>query len=155
VTLVTLTPDELYLAGVIGVRRRVVSIGNGAADRNHYDPAHAEWATDIEGAAAELAVAKVLDRYHAGLNYRAPTDVGGRLHVRHTVRDDGCLIVRDRDPDFDPFVLVVGFAPRYRIAGWLYGREAKRDEWRSVPTGGPAAYFVPQQALQPLPDRRP
>ena len=152
---VVLCTDELYVAAMSGIHRRIVRLAT--PDRNYYDDAHQEWTTSIEGAAGEYVVAKVLDRYPSGLVFGGSyvvADVGDRIHVRTRTKDHYDLIVRDRDPDDEPFVLVTGHAPRYTVRGWIYGRDAKREDWRQTYGGGVPAYFVPQSALRPLPDRR-
>jgi hypothetical protein len=146
---VELTPDELYIAGMTGIHRRICSIRARAADQSYTDPTHSEWATDIEAAAAELAVAKILNRYPTGLTQFSSVDVSKTVHIRHTTRDNGSLIVRDRDPR-GVFIFVTGHAPRYEIHGFIKTTDAKREEWLRAPNGGPPAYFVPRAALTPL-----
>jgi hypothetical protein len=153
---VTLTSQELSLAAIVGVLRRIDGLRRERPAAYGYrgtDP----WATDIEGCAAELAVAKYVDRHWTvplanGSLDTIPADVGTDIQVRSTRRDDGCLIVHKQDSDDHRFWLVITHrAPNYILAGWLWGHEAKRDEfWR---TGERPAYFVPQSHLhEPLTD---
>lgn len=116
-----------------------------------------------QGIITECAAAKGMNRYWEGIgtDYRHDNDVGG-VQVRGTPRLDGHLIVRPGD-DMEhldkPWVLVLGpvsgrrGAPgseHYRLAGWVYGREAVREEWVRSPNGRPPAYFAPQHALHEM-----
>ena len=39
---------------------------------------------------------------------------------------------------------------RYRIAGWIWARDAKKEEdWKIAPHGGPPMWAVPQSELRP------
>jgi len=99
-----------------------------------------------------VAVALGCPEEGEGVNtFKAP-DIGDNIQVRQTDRWDGCLIVRDDDKDGQFYVCVVGRCPHFRIAGWMLGMEAKQDQWRRSPNGGPPAYFVPQENLYPFLD---
>jgi len=152
VTQVRLSFGEVVLAANAGVMRRVNALRGGWADR-FGAPADA-WTADIEGCCAELAVAKTLGVYwhaYARNPKDLPGDVGG-WQVRSTWRTTGRLIIHPEDTDAAVFVLVVGQAPYYRIAGWIRGLDAKRDEWWKEGDGRPA-YFVPQRDLIPWEER--
>jgi hypothetical protein len=104
---------------------------------------------EVTGAAAEIAVAKSVGAFCIGsVNtfHRVPDVIGG-TEVRATQREDGCLIVRDNDDNDRRYVLVTGEAPNLRIAGYLYGHEAKQLQWIRNPHGHRQAWFVPQEAL--------
>lgn len=151
--IVTLDHDESDFAAYVGLRRSSEAMRLG---RQHRFGGNADrWGNDVEGAAAELAVAKALDHYWQPLAAdpaSLPGDVG-RLQVRQTKRADGCLILHESDPDDAPFILVTGAVPTFTLAGWLWGREGKRPEHWRTSTGRPA-FFVPQSALRAVPDRR-
>jgi hypothetical protein len=106
---------------------------------------------DIQAAAAELAVAKALNRYWvAGVNTYTMPDVGRNIEVRCTKYPNGKLAIRDRDQDDRPFVLVRGIIPTFEIVGWIYARDAKQEQWKEAMTWG-EAYMVPEDALRPFP----
>jgi hypothetical protein len=63
---------------------------------------------------------------------------------------DGRLILHDHDKDDQPYVLVVGTAPRFELVGWCFGRDGKRPEYVHDPQGGRPAYFVPRAALSSM-----
>ena len=77
-----------------------------------------------------------------------PGDVG-EFQVRHTHRENGCLIVHPADKDDAPFILVTGLLPNYVVHGSILGADAKNLEWWREGDGRPA-YFVPQSALTPI-----
>lgn len=146
---VELTPPECLLAANVGLMRRLQAITGRRLPSYGYDNAD-PWQADIEGACGECVVAKYLRVFWNGsIGDLDAADVG-RVQVRTTRFDDGCLIVRLTDPSDSVFVLVVGQAPTYRIAGWIHATEAKRDEWfTDKGNGRVGAYFVPQGVLRP------
>ena len=146
--LIRLSWRELAIAADVGCQRRIRSMAEGLNDAYGYNGEGDIWTREVNGAAAEMAVAKFFNRYwEAGVNtFKAP-DVEG-VQVRHTTREDGCLIIREHDPPDELYVLVIGAPPTFRIAGALYGRQAKRPEWLRDPGGVRPAYFVPQDALE-------
>lgn len=154
---ITLEAIEIRQAILTGSERIVTVIANRlpATHRLADEWPYRRWGTDIEGAAAELAFAKARGHYYdcyVGVNYaHQPGDVG-RTQVRSTWHENGCLTVYDNDPDDAAFVLMVGMIPTFRIAGWLYGREAKDPRWRREDLRKPA-FFVPQPALRRVEQR--
>jgi hypothetical protein len=144
---VTLTWRELAIAAGVGVQRRIRSMAQGLTDSYGYNGEEDVWTREINGAAAEMAVAKALGIYwDAGVNTFKLPDVGD-LQVRHTVRVDGCLILRSHDSDSDSYVLVVGKPPELTIVGGIQGCDGKSDEWIRDPGSVRPAYFVPQSSL--------
>lgn len=144
---VSLTDYELRLAAHAGVERQLEALRLGRQDNHGF--AGAGWDLHIEGACAEVAVAKATGRYWDAVVRRPEDlagDVGRGLQVRSTRRSNGCLIIHPTDPDEAAFVLVVAAPPAFNIIGWIRGREAKRDEWWREDTGRPA-FFVPQGGL--------
>jgi hypothetical protein len=139
--------SELIVAAQIGIMRRVNSLKNGRKDQG-LGPS--DWTIDIEGAAAELALAKYLNVYTmpAINTFKAP-DVQG-FQVRSTKYSNGRLIIRPKDNGDAPYVLAVtGDLPRVTLVGLL-------------PSGGAAkvpkydhddSWWVPQCDLTDLPER--
>lgn len=144
---ITLSHDELFQAALVGIARRVESLRRGSPGR-YVDGT--EWSNDVESCAAELALAKYLDRYWTGLTmYTERGDVSKRLQVRHTMRTDGCLLVRPRDVQRNhAFVLVTGMYGSYSIVGGIRALDAQRPEWERNPGDYGRAWFVPQSALR-------
>jgi hypothetical protein len=144
---IELTNAELMVASCVGSMRRVRSIGR----KNPYTT-RSDWDMDIDGAAAELAVAKYLNVYWiAGVNtFKAP-DVAA-LQVRSTKRSNGRLIVHHNDNPTALFVLVICNFPHYRLVGSILGQAAKVPEFfEDESSSGAAAWFVPQDRLMDLP----
>jgi hypothetical protein len=151
-TKVVLSRSEMISAGTVGLIRRIVSVGK-LNDQMHSPDAN-PWQIDIEGAMAEMAYAKAMGMFWSGSvgTFKAP-DVGD-VQIRSTPRASNSLIIRANDKDDDIFVLVVGSAPEYTIAGYIRGEDGKKQEWVRSPNGGSAAYFVPQAALRPINELR-
>lgn len=146
-TPVSLTPAEILSAAHTGIMRQTQNLKRNR--KPAYGATNAtDWQWHVEGALGECAVAKALGLYWTGNlgNLRA-TDVG-RYQVRTRSRHDYDLILHPEDPDDDVYFLVTGLNGRYRIHGWILGRDGKRDEYWSDPAGGRPAYFVPQAALE-------
>lgn len=138
----------------VGTERQLAAIAQGR--RSYFVTAAGELGVHIVGALGEYAVAKGLGlefwEPNIGGNDRAAGDVAG-WHVRATCRPPGELVVRDHDPHGGRFVLVVGEPPCLTIAGWIFGREAHRSEWRRAPHGWTPAWFVPASELRQWEDR--
>jgi hypothetical protein len=149
--LVQLTWGELHMAAQIGVLRQLEAIRKGLPDRHGFD-GDTGWTIHIEGAAGELAVAKVLNMYWGGTvnTFKTEADVGSKIEVRTRSKDNYDLLVRNNDPDDSIFILVTGKAPKYNVIGWITGKDAKKEEWKQDYGGRPTAYFVPQNALNSL-----
>lgn len=147
--IVELTWFELWQAVGVGGMRNIQARRLGRPDTHGKDVAWVEggWGPHIEGAAAEMALAKFTNSYYEGVWTeidRQRPDVGD-LHVRSTNRENGCLILHEADVS-GRYVLMVGMAPKFRIAGWINAGEGKVEQYWRTDTGRPA-YFVPQGAL--------
>jgi hypothetical protein len=111
------------------------------------------WGVSIEGAAAEMAVAKSLNIYWApSINtYKAP-DVGP-YQVRWTEHYTGHLTIRG-DDKLARYILVVGKMPHFRVVGWFdYSSPSVLcDEWRTNydDSTRELVHGIPQSALRPM-----
>lgn len=147
---VELTWPELRRAMYVGVDRMVRALYTNRVPQHglHRD----DVAAHIIGALGEGAFAKAIDTYWIG--DRGAPDGGdadvGPFHVRAAAQWPAHLIIRPRDRDDEPFVLVgVGPLPRFRIAGWCYAREGKVPAYlQRFDTN--SCWFVPLEALRPL-----
>jgi len=136
----------------VGATRRVVSIKD-RLNKNLHTSVKSDWATDIDGAAAEMAFAKYMGVYfHPTCNTFKHPDVGV-FQVRSTVYETGHLIVRSNDEhDDEIFVLAIIRNPTVRLAGAFRCGDAKRDEFfKAGDSSGKQRWEVPQGALLPLP----
>lgn len=113
----------------------------------------------IDGAIGEYAVAKALNVAWDGdfkdiatwHEWRATGhDVSG-LEVKTTNHPKGCLVVRPKNNEDHPYVLVIldSKARTARLAGWAWGFEAKTSShWMSH--WKDPAYALQQRELQPM-----
>jgi len=145
---ITLTPAEIMFGASAGVMREVANIKNGAKHKYGATDKN-DWQMHIEGALAEMALAKHLNIYWSGKGAITLPDVGDQ-DVRVSASHNNRLILHPDDHDGRRYWLVTGQYGSYRIKGWILGRDGKRDEFWSDPSGsGRPAFFVPQCALTP------
>jgi hypothetical protein len=132
-----------------------------AGDHRGLDQDGNIWTRHIEGALAEMAAAKALDKFYAGAQGtrlgESKPDGGdvGRIQVRCRPADyldqEKRLIIQPRDRDDEDFLLVVGRHGVYRMVGWINAGLAKRHpEWIANPGNFGDAWFVPQAALEEI-----
>jgi hypothetical protein len=145
---VTLSRSEALQASYAGVHRRLRTIFRGRQHR-HGRGNSDEWQDDVQACAAELAVAKALDRFWSDSPEPDYSDVG-ELHVRHTLREDGHLILRPGDPDDGIFVFVTGAIPAFVVHGWTTGRDGMAGEPDDLRNNRPPCWMVAQTALRPI-----
>lgn len=154
---VELTSDEMRLAAVAGVNRRINAMERRRRGAHGFDRDHEAWQIDVEGCLAEAAVAKALGLGFDPVVGRLDTaegDVAAGVQVRSTRygydRDNvGCLLMHDSDADSDAFVLVCGSYGRYRLAGWIRGGDGKQPAFHRNHKGR-WAYWVEQRFLRPF-----
>jgi hypothetical protein len=148
---VSLTWYEYSVAAHVANLRCIESNRDGRLNAHGFTKGSG-WEVNVEGAGAELAVAKYFGWYwdFSVNTFKAP-DLGSKVQVRWTHSHNFSLIVRPRDPEDDVYVLVSGWGPDYKIQGFMYGHEAKNQLWlRTESTGRPDAYMVPNDRLTPI-----
>ena len=146
---VSLSPIELELAAIIGVKRQTENLFRRRQDA-YGASKEGGWSLHIEGAAGEMAVAKAFNRYWQGNLGDLRADDVDKLQVRTRSRHDYELTLHPDDPDDRGFMLVTGLAPNFCIRGWVWGREGKLPEYWRDPAGGRPAFFVPHSVLRKL-----
>lgn len=149
--IVTLSSHELRICAWVGKMRRRAAIGNNrdpglgpsSIDRENAD-------NDIRGAEAELATSIGLNLYwRPTIGSIRDRDVGGLVESRSTVLASGRLIIKPRDNDTSPFVLVHKVSEHvFRLIGWYYARDAKSTELKSY--GKDPAHYIEQSKLHDL-----
>jgi hypothetical protein len=140
---------EYAMAAEIGKLRRLTAVRRSS--ENSHGATNLSWTEDIEGAAAELVVAKCLGIYwNGGIDTFKKPDLGKDIQVRWTPLHSNSLIVREADPDSNIYILVTGTTPKFVVRGYLYGSEAKNKAWERSPNGRAPAYFVPANHLRPI-----
>jgi hypothetical protein len=103
----------------------------------HIRGAHGEFATSIG--------CNLYWRPSIGLIHEK--DVGGKIQTRCIDNPTYSLVVKPKDPDADPFVLVLQLSQlRYRLLGWRFGYEVKRDYPLRTDRRDPA-HYCPQGDL--------
>lgn len=153
---VTLTWYEYIDCVNIGLYRFAAS---NLAGLNHANAHQRTWLQRLEdevvGTCGERAWHKYRgDYWDTAVNtFHHQPDAPGKIEVRTTLRPDGCLILRDNDPADRFYVLVTGQAPTLTIIGGITGHDGRRQEWLRAPNGDRPAWFIPQQALRPAPER--
>jgi len=143
---VSLSKMELVSAAIVGIMRHIESILGGHKDGAIR--ADNGWTLHVEGAAAEMALAKWADRYWShSVNTFKDGDVG-KLQVRVRYKHSYDLVVRDKDSPGDHYVHMTGLAPNFKIRGWMVGKDAMLDRYRKDPGDkGKPAWFVPSDDL--------
>ena len=149
----TLTDKELEMAE--NAAHECIAISQAAGlQENHGQPLRGAAADEItiEGFCSELAVSRVLHfPWVPSTNSFKGADIASNVQVRSTTGENHRLIVRWGDPVDNIYVLAVGRRPKYRIAGWMHGREAKNHRyWKDVGNGREAAFWVPQHSLHSI-----
>jgi hypothetical protein len=146
---IVLNNAELYVAAQVGSMRRVASIQRKLNNKLH--STKSEWAMDIDGAAAEMAVAKYLNMYWVPtVNAGKEADVAG-FQVRSTNHLNGNLLIRENDVKREQYILVISQPPTFKIIGWIWSDDAKSEKyWRPPDETGGGAWWVPQSDLMPM-----
>lgn len=149
--IVTLTWPEAQVGAFIGCQRQLRALARGRNHRHGYNGADS-WTINIEGVAAEFAVAKTLDAFWSDSSDPDYTGDIDHYHVRQTAWQNGGLLLHPDDPDDATFILAVGALPTYRLAGYLLAAEGKRPEFWTEPQSGRPCFKVPQDRLHPFSD---
>lgn len=139
----------IHVAGL----RQSMCIRDKRKDRPSFDGRDMQ--ENFFGVMGEMAVAKFKGMYFPGtVDTFKDADLGKNIQVRTVGSNrNRSLIVRPADSSSDVFVLVEitkkeGFYEGV-IHGWIWGRQAKRDDWLSHfgQPHKPPAYKVPTEAL--------
>jgi hypothetical protein len=143
-----LTPAEVLIGGLVADMRLVQNMKWGT--KHKYGASLVgRFERDGDGACSEQATAKWLDRHWNGnIGDKHAADIGDDIDVKHTNHDDGKLIVHPDSHDDWYYVLVTGTVPTFTVRGWLFGREAKQQQfWAELQPNRPA-FCVPQDMLR-------
>jgi hypothetical protein len=143
---ITLNESEMHVGASVGVRRHIDSLTNKRTPRFPERHAGQFWIAHIEGAMAELAVAKYLGMYWGfGVNtFVAPDIESTDIEVRWSQRAD----LKIKSNDTGVVISVSGQAPTYIIKGWIMASKAKQDKYYY--DKHPPCWFVPHEALRPI-----
>lgn len=146
---IKLTNAEIMQAAMAGVVRRMTSFKEGYNKNIHAEKS--DWATDIDGAACELALAKHKCLYwNAGNRTFKSPDLTSftQWHCRSTCHQNGHLIIRPNDRgSTGRWVLGITNMPFVNLIGWIELNEAINNRfWRDDKNG----WWIPQESLSPL-----
>lgn len=114
---VKLTGMEIGEVTRIGCARRMTAIARGMKDKGKKN----DWTADIEGAAGELVVAKVLGIYFEPTNMKTGAADMGILEVKTSPADEFAVY-----PSVKPDWIIVGVKgqiPDFQVMGWITGKE--------------------------------
>lgn len=151
---VELSWAEIAHAGHGGLLRQIAAWQDARndPDAHHRDPMGAH----VAGAIAEFAFARWAGKGwdpQIGLAYAAASDGDvGRYEVKSTHYANGALMLQAHACPDRAYVLVIAAPPRFRLVGWLWGRDGMLPEfWRQdMPK---PCYVIPQPQLRPMPVR--
>ncbi len=153
---VELTDDEY--AAAFERAEQIIAFDDAQGWSMKFDPRGGETKFDVNlrGYCGELAAKRVTglplhwEYLDAGYRGAKHVDLGNRTEVR-TVLPTGRRLLRRRpgDPVSRVFLLVIGVGRRYRVAGWMEGRDlvvpARRDP------DPPSSWTAREDELRPLP----
>lgn len=141
---IALTIGERMTAAHAAGTRQMRSIDQGRADAHRFKGDG--YVLHLFGLLAEIAVARATNTYLDPFTEkpsRGP-DVG-KLHVRGTPLEDGCLLLHDTDPA-GRYVLVIVTTSVCRIIGYFDKTGPVDPRYFRADVRNPA-YFVPQDVL--------
>ena len=143
---ITLTANEILVAGFVGYRRNAEACFRGRKSRFPERVAGELWGFHVEAAHAELVVSKALGIYWGfGVNtFHSPDIADTNLEVRWSSRND----LKIRPDDSGIVVSVRGSCPNYEIMGWIYASEGQEKKY--LHNVEPVCYFVPHAYLKPF-----
>lgn len=140
---------EVLAGAFTGVTRRVESIRKGYKNSKGFDRDDV-WDIDINGACAELAAAKCMNRYwNASVNGFKKGDIGN-YQVRLARGTTPYLLFRKNDNPNAIFILVNGVAPTFKVMGWMKGSEGMKSKYLRSFGGRPDVYAVPPDELHKM-----
>lgn len=150
---INLTNFEFAFGAQVGLMRGLMNKKKGRKDA-YGCPNDGGWTQNIEGSCAEYAISKLLNVHWDGSmeNLKACDVIGLNypIEVRSTSHNGGRLILHPKDKDNNIFILLIGVAPNFEAKGWIYAKDGKKEEYYTDPLGNRAAYFIPQEKLNPM-----
>ncbi len=147
---VELTCFEVYIAAQVGVSRRTSSWKKEISDEGTGATTKERWMREVEGACAELAVARRFGKFWDMNSMRFAMPDVDDWKVRWTEHEHGGLLIHPWEDvtASDVYILVTGWAPEYRLRGWMRISEAGTPEYHeeNLANRGPC-WLVPQGEL--------
>lgn len=147
-TTIILTEEEVQWAHSVGLERYRESRRMNLPQSDLGRPGANQIETDKQAAAGELAFCKFMGfEWEATVNTFKLPDAMGVYQIRQTDLERGSLIVREKDSDNEPYVLITGKGTQFKVVGWMMGGDAKQDKWIRNPNDKKPAWFVPQREI--------
>lgn len=150
--MIKLTADEAMSAATVAslqMIRKVLRDRNTDHGGTSKRGIKERWGDTINGVMGEVALAKAIDRsWTPGGRNISVGEVSFSQEVRTTDWPNGHLLIYDNDSDDAIFWHVRGSFPVFDVVGWIYGKDAKRPEWKAA--GDPDYYKVPNSELSPI-----
>jgi hypothetical protein len=105
----------------------------------------------IRGAHGEYAASIALNLYwRPSIGLIGEKDVGALVQTRCIDDPRLSLVVKPKDPDADPFVLVLQLSPlKYQLLGWRFARDVKAG-YPLRPDRGDPAHYCPSDELDDM-----
>lgn len=148
--IITLNQQEISEAMLNGIDWVVRCILRGSKPRSAFKTPVEQVYKNIIGAIGQRALNEYL-----GIPWKPMVDVYtripdvGKMEARTRTENHYALLVRPDDSDDRPYALIIGLIYRFKVVGWMYGRDCKQERWLCRHGGGEPAYFVPQIELNP------
>jgi hypothetical protein len=126
----TWTGKQRYADAIAHNRNGGLGPGNDGSERH------------IRGAHGEYAASIALNLYwRPSIGLIGEKDVGALVQTRCIDDPRLSLVVKPKDPDADPFVLVLQLSPfEYRLLGWRFAGDVKAGYPLRTDRGDPAHY---------------
>lgn len=163
---VRLSLGEVAIARMVGEQRLRDAVVGGVAQKYGAENRENHEQADVQGAAAEMAVASYLDRYWSGMGSTIGHGDVGLVEVRSTAYEYGSLLLHHDDHDDRPYVLAIvplelplDAAVEAHLRGWLFAGEGKQTHyWDAGKAKGGRlpfpAFAVPQDGLHSMDELR-
>ena len=158
--IIDLNQQEMRLAIQVGTERCISSWSKGSKHAAGYKPKDL-FDTNIKGAAAEIAVAKMLDVYYVPSvdTYKDEPDIYPNIEVRMTEMKRPSLIIRPNDVRDRRYVLVQnlwehGQLPKFAVLGWeVFTNGVDKmweDYWTDFGQNRPHCWAIPANELHKM-----
>ena len=107
------------------------------------------------GACGEIAFQKYRGKFFVpSVNtFHREADVDENIEIRGTANPKGRLIVRENDDDNKVYIFTIVYGDKVVLMGWIWGRDAKKEQFLDNPDKRREAWFVPVGKLNPMPPK--
>jgi hypothetical protein len=148
--------EQVYIAAAHRITESAIQQLNPHQSTSFDGAWNLRFQREVNGYGAQLAFCHVIGvEWEPKINvFHYQPDVAPDWDISCTHLYDGCLIVRDNEPDDRKYVLVVaryGYnQPTFEIIGAINGVDAKKDKYLRDPGATRASWFVPAKDLKSI-----